>query len=60
MAVRTLPTNVAPSKHTTHPALSQLPAALVGHVISVYADNAIFDETAGAFITPETLTRLGK
>jgi len=29
----------------------------LGHVIKIYSDNAVFDETIGKFITPETLDR---
>lgn len=29
----------------------------LGHVFTIYSDNAVYDETLAKFITPETLVR---
>lgn len=50
-----------PQKSAEVPSIHKNPPVRhpTGHTIVVYADNAIWDETAGKFISPEDVVRKG-
>lgn len=52
MATRPVRKNEQPNVLGSHDKVHPL-----GHVIKIYSDNAVFDETAGKFIGPEDVIR---
>lgn len=59
MSNRVFPANTSCSQHQSlSSAVVPKDAALVGHTFVVYGDYAIFDTTAGQFVTPERVQTL--
>jgi hypothetical protein len=57
MPNRTFPQNTSCSEHGSKSShVTPVDASLAGHVIKVFADFAVFDQTSGVFIDPALVT----